>query len=105
MPMIYKGIGEKERYAKAREALKIVGLENKENNINIDEVVCHAPYIVNLGNKKDESKYEFSIENEYLVITEKCYSVFSNRYLGDDKIYLHIEPFTCKAYYPLYFFY
>ena len=36
-------------------------------------------------------KYEFSIENEYLVITGKCYSVFSNRYLGDDKIYLHIE--------------
>ena len=36
-------------------------------------------------------KYEFKIENEYLVITGKCYSVFSNRYLGDDKIYLHIE--------------
>ncbi len=33
MPMIYKGIGEKERYEKAREALKIVGLENKENNM------------------------------------------------------------------------
>ena len=33
----------------------------KENNINIDDVVCHAPYIVNLGNRKDESKYEFSI--------------------------------------------
>ncbi|MCQ2958462.1 MAG: ABC transporter ATP-binding protein [Candidatus Gastranaerophilales bacterium] len=33
LPMIYKGISEKERYEKAREALKIVGLENKENNM------------------------------------------------------------------------
>ena len=36
-------------------------------------------------------KYEFSIENEYLVITGKCYSTYSNEYIGDDKIYLHIE--------------
>jgi len=33
LPMIYKGISEAERYEKAREALKIVGLENKENNM------------------------------------------------------------------------
>ena len=33
LPMIYKGIPEAERYKKAREALKIVGLENKENNM------------------------------------------------------------------------
>ena len=33
LPMIYKGIPEQERYKKAREALKIVGLENKENNM------------------------------------------------------------------------
>lgn len=32
-----------------------------ENNIDINNVVCHAPYIVNLGNRNDESKYEFSI--------------------------------------------
>ena len=31
--MIYKGIPEEERYKRAREALKIVGLENKENNM------------------------------------------------------------------------
>ena len=36
-------------------------------------------------------KYEFSIENKYLVITGKCYSTYSNEYIGDDKIYLHIE--------------
>ena len=33
MPMIYKGLSETERYKKAREALKIVGLESKENNM------------------------------------------------------------------------
>ena len=33
MPMIYKGLAEAERYKKAREALKIVGLESKENNL------------------------------------------------------------------------
>ena len=33
MPMIYKGIPEDERYERAREALKIVGLDKKENNL------------------------------------------------------------------------
>ena len=33
LPMIYKGIAEEERYKRARHALKIVGLENKENNM------------------------------------------------------------------------
>ena len=32
-----------------------------ENNIDIKDVVCHAPYIVNLGNSSDEDKYNFSI--------------------------------------------
>lgn len=33
LPMIYKGISEEERYQRAREALKIVGLEGKEKNM------------------------------------------------------------------------
>ncbi len=33
----------------------------KEHNIDINNVVCHAPYIVNLGNRSDEEKYNFSI--------------------------------------------
>ena len=33
MPMIYKGLSEEERYKRAREALKIVGLESKEANM------------------------------------------------------------------------
>lgn len=31
-----------------------------ENNIDINNVVCHAPYIVNLGNASDPDKYNFS---------------------------------------------
>jgi len=33
LPMIYKGIDEKTRHKKAKEALKIVGLENRENHM------------------------------------------------------------------------
>ena len=33
----------------------------KSNNIDINKVVCHAPYIINLANKKDPSKWVFSI--------------------------------------------
>ena len=33
LPMIYKGLPENGRYQRAREALKIVGLETKENNM------------------------------------------------------------------------
>ena len=32
-----------------------------ENNIDLNNVVCHAPYIVNLANASDPDKYEFSI--------------------------------------------
>lgn len=33
----------------------------KENNINLEKVISHAPYIVNLANDLDLSKYDFSI--------------------------------------------
>lgn len=31
-----------------------------ENDIDINKVICHAPYIINLANNQDEHKYEFS---------------------------------------------
>ena len=34
----------------------------KENQIDINNVICHAPYIVNLGNKADLDKRKFSID-------------------------------------------
>ena len=33
----------------------------KENGINIENVICHAPYIINLANDLDPSKYDFSV--------------------------------------------
>ena len=39
------------------EAKKIM----KENGIDIKNVICHAPYIINLANKKDLEKWQFSI--------------------------------------------
>lgn len=33
----------------------------KDNNIDIKNVICHAPYIVNLANRSDASKWDFSI--------------------------------------------
>ncbi len=32
----------------------------KENNIDINKVICHAPYIINLANNLDKRKYDFS---------------------------------------------
>lgn len=32
----------------------------KENNIHLEDVICHAPYIINLANRFDEEKYQFS---------------------------------------------
>jgi len=33
----------------------------KENGIDIENVICHAPYIINLANDLDPSKYDFSV--------------------------------------------
>ena len=41
---------------KTIEALNIM----KENNIKLEHVICHAPYIVNLANNADQEKYLFA---------------------------------------------
>lgn len=33
----------------------------KDNNIDINNVIIHAPYIVNLANNKDEDKFNFAV--------------------------------------------
>ena len=38
------------------EALKYMN----ENGIDIDNVVCHAPYIINLANRENETSWNFS---------------------------------------------
>lgn len=44
------------------EIVKKAQISMQANNIDINNVVCHAPYIVNLGSKKDPDKYNFSID-------------------------------------------
>ncbi len=43
---------------KTYEALKIM----KDNNMNLEKVIVHAPYIVNLANNKDIDKWKFSCD-------------------------------------------
>lgn len=36
-------------------------LKMKENDIDINNIIVHAPYIINLANNTEDSKYDFSI--------------------------------------------
>ena len=53
-----------------------------KHNINSNNVIVHAPYIINLANRADERKYEFYIDF-FAEELERC-----NR-LGINKIVLH----------------
>ena len=60
------------------EAFKLMA----DNNINPDNVIVHAPYIVNFANRSDEEKYNFYIK----FFIEELYRV---KKLGFNKIVLH----------------
>lgn len=53
-----------------------------ENNINAKNVIVHAPYIVNLANRSDKTKYDFYIDF-FIKELDRC------KMLGLDKIVLH----------------
>lgn len=53
-----------------------------ENNINTKNVIVHAPYIVNLANRSDKTKYDFYIDF-FIKELDRC------KTLGLDKIVLH----------------
>lgn len=53
-----------------------------DNNINPDNVIVHAPYIINFANRTDEDKYNFYIK----FFIEELYRV---KNLGFNKIVLH----------------
>ena len=79
-----------------------------ENNIDINNVICHAPYIINLANNLEESKYEFSkeflrkeldrceeLEVKYLVLHPGS-SVKIDRNIAIDNIVRAINDITKK---------
>ena len=51
----------------------------KSNNIDIDKVIVHAPYIINLANNKEEDKYNFSI-NFLIEELNRC-NMFDVKYI------------------------
>lgn len=54
----------------------------KNNNIDINDVICHAPYLINLADNSNISKYEFSI-NFLKSEMNRC------KLLGISKLVLH----------------
>lgn len=61
--MFYTGAPQNTRRCVIDDELTYLALNlMKENNIYLDKVVCHAPYIVNLANDLDPEKYDFSIK-------------------------------------------
>ena len=53
-----------------------------KNNINFDNVIVHAPYIINLANNNDDDKYNFAI-NFLIQEIKRC------EILGINKLVLH----------------
>ncbi len=49
------------RYAISRELTEKAYLKMQENNIVLEKVIVHAPYIINLANRLDEKKFLFSV--------------------------------------------
>ena len=54
----------------------------EENNIKKEDIIVHAPYIINLGNREDEEKYMFYVN----FFAQELQRV---KELGLDKIVLH----------------
>jgi len=60
--MVYTGAPQNTKRAKIDVAItKKAHFLMKKNNINQENIFVHAPYIINLANKKDLEKYTFSI--------------------------------------------
>ena len=59
--MFYTGAPQNTIRSGINDELTIKAMElMKENNISIDNVICHAPYIINLANNIVEEKYIFA---------------------------------------------
>ena len=59
--MFYTGAPQNTQRGTINDLLTIDALNlMKENNIALENVICHAPYIVNLANNQDLEKYQFA---------------------------------------------
>jgi len=60
--MFYTGAPQNTKRSEINDELTYKAYElMKENNMELDKVISHAPYIVNLANDLDPTKYDFSI--------------------------------------------
>ncbi|MBR4672209.1 MAG: deoxyribonuclease IV [Bacilli bacterium] len=60
--MFYTGAPQNTNRSKINSSVTEKAIEKmKENNIDLENIIVHAPYIINLANNKEESKYNFSI--------------------------------------------
>ena len=81
--MIYTGVAQSTMRSTINNELTYEGYKLMlENNINIKNVIVHAPYIVNLANRSDKTKYDFYIDF-FIKELDRC------KMLGLDKIVLH----------------
>ena len=60
--MFYTGAPQNTNRAKIDDNLTKKAIEMmKENDISLDNIIIHSPYIINLANNKEDDKYNFSI--------------------------------------------
>ena len=60
--MFYTGAPQNTMRSKIDDSITQMAIEKmKDNNINLENIIVHAPYIINLANNKEETKYDFSI--------------------------------------------
>ena len=67
--MFYTGAPQNTNRSSIDDSVTFKALEvMKENDISINDIVVHAPYIINLANSAKESQYDFSIK----FLIEEC---------------------------------
>ena len=60
--MFYTGAPQNTARSEINDEITLKALEvMNQNNIDYSKVIVHAPYIINLANNKEDSKYDFSI--------------------------------------------
>ena len=78
--MFYTGAPQNTRRYSINDGLTLQALSlMKENNIDYSKVIVHAPYIINLANSSDLTKYDFAV-NFLKEEVERC-SLLGIKYL------------------------